>query len=103
MDIQSLLKLWPQYQTWLKQNNINESNVQEKTKNLINQIKQDPQKASQLNNILSSPELANVAKSLNLSNEQIQKIQNVFNDSSNSTQTGNLTPQQLEMIKKFKR
>lgn len=103
MDIQSLLKLWPQYQTWLKQNNINESNVQEKTKNLINQIKQDPQKASQLNSILSSPELANVAKSLNLSNEQIQKIQNVFNDSSNSTQTGNLTPQQLEMIKKFKR
>ena len=102
MDIQNLLKLWPQYQTWLKQNNINESNIQEKTKNLINQIKQDPQKANQLNSILSSPELANIAKSLNLSNEQIQKIQNVFNDSS-STSSGNLTPQQLEMIKKFKR
>lgn len=102
MDIQNLLKLWPQYQTWLKQNNINENNIQEKTKNLINQIKQDPQKANQLNSILSSPELANIAKSLNLSNEQIQKIQNVFNDSS-STSSGNLTPQQLEMIKKFKR
>lgn len=103
MDIQSLLKLWPQYQTWLKQNNINESNVQEKTRNLINQIKQDPQKANQLNSILSSPELANIANSLNLSNEQIQKIQNVFNDNFNSTSNGNLTPQQLEMIKKFKR
>lgn len=102
MDIQNLLKLWPQYQTWLKQNNINESNIQEKTKNLINQIKQDPQKANQLNSILSSPELVNIAKSLNLSNEQIQKIQNVFNDNS-STSSGNLTPQQLEMIKKFKR
>ena len=102
MDIQNLLKLWPQYQTWLKQNNINENNIQEKTKSLINQIKQDPQKANQLNSILSSPELANIAKSLNLSNEQIQKIQNVFNDSS-STSSGNLTPQQLEMIKKFKR
>lgn len=102
MNIQNLLKLWPQYQTWLKQNNINENNIQEKTKNLINQIRQDPQKANQLNSILSSPELANIAKSLNLSNEQIQKIQNVFNDSSN-TSSGNLTPQQLEMIKKFKR
>lgn len=103
MDIQSLLRLWPQYQTWLKQNNINENNIQEKTQNLISQIKQDPQKANQLNSILSSPELANIAKSLNLSNDQIQKIQNVFNDNSSFSQSGNLTPQQLEMIKKFKR
>lgn len=101
MDIQNLLKLWPQYQTWLKQNNITKDNVQEKTRELINQIQQDPQKASQLNSILSSPELSNFAKSLNLSNDQVQKIQNIVKPE--QTQSGNLTPQQLEMIKKFRR
>lgn len=103
MNIQTLLKLWPQYQTWLKQNNINENNIQEKTRSLINQIKQDPQKMNQINSIFSSPELANIAKTLNLSNEQIQQIQNVFNEDINTSSSGNLTPQQLEMIKKFKR
>lgn len=101
MDIQNLLKLWPQYQTWLKQNNITKDNVQEKTRELINQIQQDPQKASQLNSILSSPELSNFAKSLNLSNDQVQKIQNIVKPE--QTQSGNLTPQQLEMIKKFRK
>lgn len=101
MDIQNLLKLWLQYQTWLKQNNITKDNVQEKTRELINQIQQDPQKASQLNSILSSPELSNFAKSLNLSNEQVQKIQNIVKPE--QTQSGNLTPQQLEMIKKFRK
>ena len=101
MNIQELVKLWPQYQTWLKQNNITKDNVQEKTRELINQIQQDPQKASQLNSILSSPELSNFAKSLNLSNEQVQKIQNIVKPE--QTQSGNLTPQQLEMIKKFRK
>ena len=101
MDIQNLLKLWPQYQTWLKQNNITKDNVQEKTRELINQIQQDPQKASQLNSILSSPELSNFAKSLNLSNDQVQKIQNIVKPE--QTQSGNLTPQQLEMIKRFRK
>lgn len=101
MDIQNLLKLWPQYQTWLKQNNITKDNVQEKTQELINQIQQDPQKANQLNSILSSPELSNFVKSLNLSNNQVQKIQSIVKPE--QTQSGNLTPQQLEMIKKFKR
>ena len=101
MDIQNLLKLWPQYQTWLKQNNITKDNVQEKTRELINQIQQDPQKASQLNSILSSPELSNFVKSLNLSNDRVQKIQNIVKPE--QTQSGNLTPQQLEMIKKFRK
>ena len=101
MDIQNLLKLWPQYQTWLKQNNITKDNVQEKTRELINQIQQDPQKASQLNTILSSPELSNFVKSLNLSNDQVQKIQNIAKPE--QTQSGNLTPQQLEMIKRFRK
>lgn len=101
MDIQNLLKLWPQYQTWLKQNNITKDNVQEKTQELINQIQQDPQKANQLNSILSSPELSNFVKSLNLSNDQVQKIQNIVKPE--QTQSGNLTPQQLEMIKKFRK
>lgn len=30
MDIQSLLKLWPQYQMWLKQNGITDENIKEK-------------------------------------------------------------------------
>ena len=101
MDIQNLLKLWPQYQTWLKQNNITKDNVQEKTQELINQLQQDPQKANQLNSILSSPELSNFVKSLNLSNDQVQKIQNIVKPE--QTQSGNLTPQQLEMIKKFRK
>ena len=101
MDIQNLLKLWPQYQTWLKQNNITKDNVQEKTRELITQIQQDPQKASQLNTILSSPELSNFVKSLNLSNDQVQKIQNIVKPE--QTQSGNLTPQQLEMIKRFRK
>ena len=101
MDIQNLLKLWPQYQTWLKQNNITKDNIQEKTQELINQLQQDPQKANQLNSILSSPELSNLVKSLNLSNDQVQKIQNIVKPE--QTQSGNLTPQQLEMIKKFRK
>ena len=101
MDIQNLLKLWPQYQTWLKQNNITKDNVQEKTQELINQLQQDPQKANQLNSILSSSELSNFVKSLNLSNDQVQKIQNIVKPE--QTQSGNLTPQQLEMIKKFRK
>ena len=101
MDIQNLLKLWPQYQTWLKQNNVTKDNVQEKTRELINQIQQDPQKASQLDSVLSSPELSNFAKSLNLSNDQVQKIQNIVKPE--QTESGNLTPQQLEMIKKFRK
>ena len=104
MDIQSLLKLWPQYQMWLKQNGITDENIKEKFPMFIQQIRQNPEQSKRLDTILSSSELSNFAKVLNLSQEQVDNIKSIF---SAKEQTkigkGNLTQEQLNMIKRFKR
>lgn len=104
MDLQKMIKLWPQYQNWLKQNGITLDNAQEKVPVLIRQLKQDPNMANQISQIFNSPELSKVAKDFNINEQQINEIKNTVLPTENkNTFSGNLTPEQLELIKKFKR
>ena len=90
MNIQELVKLWPQYQTWLKQNNITPQNIQQKAPDIISTIRSDPSKSKQFEELLSNPELAKIANQFNIK-------------TATSMSNGNLTQEQLDMIKKFKR
>ena len=90
MNIQELVKLWPQYQTWLKQNNITPQNIQQKTPDIISTIRSDPSKSKQFEELLSNPELAKIANQFNIK-------------TATPMSNGNLTQEQLDMIKKFKR
>ena len=90
MNIQELVKLWPQYQTWLKQNNITPQNIQQKTPDIISAIRSDPSKSKQFEELLSNPELAKIANQFNIK-------------TATPMPNGNLTQEQLDMIKKFKR
>lgn len=104
MDLQKMIKLWPQYQNWLKQNGITLDNAQEKVPALIGQLKRDPNMANQISQIFNSPELSKVAKDFNINEQQINEIKNTVLPTENkNTFSGNLTPEQLELIKKFKR
>ena len=90
MNIQELVKLWPQYQTWLKQNNITPQNIQQKAPDIISTIRSDPSKSTQFEELLSNPELAKIANQFNIK-------------TATPMSNGNLTQEQLDMIKKFKR
>ena len=90
MNIQELVKLWPQYQTWLKQNNITPQNIQQKAPDIISAIKSNPSQSKQLEELLSNPELAKIANQFNIK-------------TATPMPNGNLTQEQLDMIKKFKR
>ena len=96
MNIQNLIKLWPQYQNWLKQNNITPNNIQ--------QIRQNPEDSKRLDSYLSNPNLTKIAKSqLNLTDDQINKIKEVAGANQTPVSSGNLTPEQLNLIKKFRK
>ena len=90
MNIQELVKLWPQYQTWLKQNNITPQNIQQKAPDIISAIRAGPSKSKQFEKLLSNPELAKIANQFNIK-------------TATPMSNGNLTQEQLDMIKKFKR
>ena len=90
MNIQELVKLWPQYQTWLKQNNITPQNIQQKAPDITSTIRSDPSKSKQFEELLSNPELAKIANQFNIK-------------TATPMSNGNLTQEQLDMIKKFKR
>lgn len=105
MSIQNLIKLWPQYQNWLKQNNITPQNIQSKIPEFVNQVRQNPEESKRLDSYLSNLNLTKIAKTqLNLTDEQINKIKEVAGTSETaSTSSGNLTQEQLNMIKKFRK
>lgn len=105
MNIQNLIKLWPQYQNWLKQNNITPQNIQSKIPEFVNQVRQNPEESKRLDSYLSNPNLTKIAKTqLNLTDEQINKIKEVAGASkTTSSSSGNLTQEQLNMIKKFRK
>ena len=101
MSIQEMIKLWPQYQKWLSDNGINQNNIKDKIPQLVTQLKQDPQKLSQVRELFNNPALPNLAKMVNISDSQLQEMKSMIEDK-NTTQ-GNLTPEQLDMIKRFRR
>lgn len=103
MNVQNLVKLWPQYQKWLKQNNITPQNIQQKIPEFVAQVRKNPSEAQRLDSYISNPELAKIAKqTFNFSDEQIAKVREMAHPQSNSS-SGNLTPEQLAFIKKFRR
>lgn len=109
MDLKNLMSTWKEYQKWLKDQGINSSNIQEKLPEFIDNLKQDPEKLQQLKGILNDKSLLPYAKQLNISEADINKMKGMLGDGAvainypNAPQrTGNLTPQQLEMLRKFK-
>lgn len=110
MDLKNLLATWKEYQKWLKEQGITSSNIQEKLPEFINTLKQDPEKLQQIKGILDDKSLLPYAQQLNISEADINKMKGMLGDSNNTQnypnapqRTGNLTPQQLEMLRKFKR
>ena len=104
MNIQNLIKLWPQYQNWLKQNNITPNNIQQKIPEFVQQVRQNPEDSKRLDSYLSNPNLTKIAKSqLNLTDDQINKIKEVIGANQTPVGSGNLTPEQLNLIKKFRK
>ena len=110
MDLKNLMATWKEYQKWLKDQGINSSNIQEKLPEFVENLKQDPEKLQQLKGILNDKSLLPYAKQLNISETDINKMKGMLGDSPDATsypnapqRTGNLTPQQLEMLRKFKR
>lgn len=104
MNVQNLIKLWPQYQNWLKQNNITPSNIQEKIPEFVKQVRQNPEESKRLDAYLSNPNLVKIAKSqFNLTDEQISKIKQIAGNKMPQQNSGNLTPEQLDFIKKFRK
>lgn len=83
MDLKNLMSTWKEYQKWLKDQGINSSNIQEKLPEFIDNLKQDPEKLQQLKGMLGDGAVAT-------------------NYPNAPQRTGNLTPQQLEMLRKFK-
>lgn len=109
MDLKNLMSTWKEYQKWLKDQGINSSNIQEKLPEFIDNLKQDPEKLQQLKGILNDKSLLPYAKQLNISEADINKMKGMLGDGAVATdypnapqRTGNLTPQQLEMLRKFK-
>lgn len=109
MDLKNLMSTWKEYQKWLKDQGINSSNIQEKLPEFIDNLKQDPEKLQQLKGILNDKSLLPYAKQLNISEADINKMKGMLGDGTVATnypnapqRTGNLTPQQLEMLRKFK-
>ena len=110
MDLKNLMATWKECQKWLKDQGINSSNIQEKLPEFVENLKQDPEKLQQLKGILNDKSLLPYAKQLNISETDINKMKGMLGDSPDATsypnapqRTGNLTPQQLEMLRKFKR
>lgn len=104
MELKNLLTTWKEYQKWLKEQGINSSNIQEKLPLFINQLKQNPEKFQQVQNILNNQNIISAAKEFNISDNDINKVKSIFGSTDSKFQSnGNLTKEQLEMLKKFKR
>lgn len=103
MNVKSLMLAWKEYRKWLKEQGINSSNIQEKIPEYIEMIKKDPEKLNQLKGILDDKSLLPYAKQLNISENDISKMKSMLGKDTTNQTIGNLTPRQMEMIKKFKR
>lgn len=99
MDFRKMIQLWPQYQSWLKQNNINRNNIQSKVGEVVSMLKQDPEKANQVQTILNNPETLKLVKQYGGDENQFNQLrQMVGANNTPKTFKGNLTQEQLNQI-----
>lgn len=107
MNLKNLPKMWGQYQTWLKNNGITKDNIKDKIPELIQQIKNDPAKAQELKNFLSNPQTKELAHKLNISDNQLNEMSEIINTKNDisklNNRTGNLSQEQMDLIKKIGR
>lgn len=104
MDIQSLIKLWPKYQAWLKENNITTDNIQQKIPEFVAKVRNNPQDSQKLDQLLYDPNLAGFAKSLNIPESKLEEVRNMAQPRSNGVSSShNLTKEQLDFIKRNRR
>lgn len=106
MDLKKLASTWKEYQKWLKQEGITKDNIQEKLPSLVQSVKQNPEKLQQLKDLLNDSTVLSLAKKFNIGDSDIQQMKSVLDDNSNTSKTptrnGNLTREQMDMLRKFK-
>lgn len=79
-------------------------NIQEKMPALLTEIRKDPAKAQQLQNFLESDQGKEIAHRMKLTDEQINEMSNSISaPSSILPRTGNLSLEQMEMLRKYKK
>lgn len=105
MDLKNLVTSWKEFQKWLKEQGIDQNNIQQKIPEFVEQVKRDPQKLKEVQSILNNKTVNNIVEQLNINKNDVQRVKNLFESNQNEKTTlkGNLTPEQLEMLKKFKR
>ena len=103
MDLKNLITTWKEYQKWLKDQGINSSNIQQKIPEFVEKLKENPEKFEQVQSILNNKNIMNVAQQLNIDESKINEVKSIFNSTASNKRSGNLTAEQLEMLRKFKR
>lgn len=103
MDLKNLITTWKEYQKWLKDQGINSSNIQQKIPEFVEKLKENPEKFKQVQSILNNKNIMNVAQQLNIDESKINEVKSIFNSTASNKRSGNLTAEQLEMLRKFKR
>lgn len=105
MDLKNLVTSWKEFQKWLKEQGIDQNNIQQKIPEFVEQVKRDPQKLKEVQSILNNKTVNNIVEQLNINKNDVQRVKNLFESNQNEKTTlkGNLTPEQLKMLKKFKR
>lgn len=103
MEITQLIPMWKEYQKWLKKQNINSQNIKERIPEFVNMLKQDPEKLQQAKELLENKTVLSLAKQLKISDSEISEMKNFLGSNyQKKEKLGNLTKEQLDMIKKFK-
>ena len=103
MDLKNLITTWKEYQKWLKDQGINSSNIQQKIPEFVEKLKENPEKFEQVQSILNNKNIMNVAQQLNIDESKINEVKSIFNSTASNKRSGNLTAEQLEMLRQFKR
>ena len=103
MTLKDLPKMWVQYQTWLKDNGITAENVKERLPQLLAELKKDPSKMQQLQTFINSPQGREIAHKMKINDEEIAQMNAAISQpSSFNSRSGNLSLEQLELIKRYK-
>lgn len=103
MDLKNLITTWKEYQKWLKDQGINSSNIQQKIPEFVEKLKENPEKFEQVQSILNNKNIMDAAQQLNIDESKINEVKSIFNSTTSNKRSGNLTAEQLEMLRKFKR
>lgn len=103
MDLKNLITTWKEYQKWLKDQGINSSNIQQKILEFVEKLKENPEKFEQVQSILNNKNIMDAAQQLNIDESKINEVKSIFNSTASNKRSGNLTAEQLEMLRKFKR